>query len=250
MLKRGDAVSQTPDERVDRRALAGTERHKVLVEWNTTKKDYPIDQCLHQLVEQQVERTPEAVAVAFGGQTLTYADLNRRANRLAHHLRALGVGPGSLVGVCAERSFEMVIGLLGTLKAGGAYVPLDPEYPQDRLAFMLQDANVPVLLTQKHLVANLPTQGARVICLDADWERIARESTDNPPCITKPDQLAYMIYTSGSTGKPKGAMNHHRGICNRLLWMQDEYRLSGADTVPRSTSSSLRASATFGPATV
>ncbi len=215
--------------------LAEADRRQVLVEWNNTRKDYPINQCLHQLVEQQVGRTPEAVALVFGGQTLTYRELNRRANQLAYHLRALGVGADSLVGVCIERSFEMVIGLLGTLKAGGAYVPLDPEYPKDRLAFMIEDANVPVLLTQKHLVASLPTHGARVICLDADWDRIACESTDNPRCITKPDQLAYMIYTSGSTGRPKGAMNHHRGICNRLLWMQDEYRLSGADTVMQKT---------------
>jgi non-ribosomal peptide synthetase component F len=124
--------------------------------WNSTTRDYPIDQCLHQLVEQQVSRTPEAVAVVFGGQALSYRELNARANQLAHHLRALGVGPDSLVGVCAERSLEMVVGLLGTLKAGGAYVPLDPEYPKDRLAFMMQDADVPVLLTQERLTASLP----------------------------------------------------------------------------------------------
>ena len=215
--------------------LAEADRRRVLVEWNDTGKDYPIDQCLHQLVEQQAGRTPEAVALVFGGRTLTYRELNGRANQLAHHLRALGVGADSLVGVCVERSFEMVIGLLGTLKAGGAYVPLDPEYPKDRLAFMIEDANVPVLLTQEHLVAGLPTHGARVVCLDADRDQIAREITDNPCCITGPDQLAYMIYTSGSTGKPKGAMNHHRGICNRLLWMQDEYGLTGTDTVMQKT---------------
>ena len=194
-----------------------------------------IDQCLHQLVEQQVERSPNAVALVSGAEVLTYGELNARANRLAHHLRALGVGPDSLVGVCAERSLEMVVGLLGALKAGGAYVPLDPEYPKDRLAFMLQDAGVPVLLTQERLAAGLPAHGAKVVRLDADWERIARESAANPACITRPDQLAYMIYTSGSTGKPKGAMNHHRGICNRLLWMQDEYRLSATDKVMQKT---------------
>src|SRR2546425_12893887 len=130
--------------------LAEADRHRVLVAWNDTEKDYPINQCLHQLVEQQVERTPEAIALVFGGQTLTYRELNGRANQLAQHLRALGVGPDSLVGVCVERSLKMVVGLLGTLKAAGGYVPLDPEYPKDRLAFMIQDANVPVLLTQKH----------------------------------------------------------------------------------------------------
>ncbi|MFN0039133.1 MAG: amino acid adenylation domain-containing protein [Burkholderiales bacterium] len=171
----------------------------------------------------------------FGEQALTYRELNRRANQLAHHLRALGVGPDLLIGVCVERSLEMVIALLGILKAGGAYVPLDPEYPKDRLAFMIQDADAPVLLTQNHLVANLPTHKAKAICLDTDWGKMAKESPDNPSCITRPDQLAYMIYTSGSTGKPKGAKNHHRGICNRLLWMQDEYRLSSADTVMQKT---------------
>ena len=138
-------------------------------EWNSTAKDYPVDQCLHQLVEQQVGRTPEAVAVVFGGESLTYRELNARANQLAHHLRTLGVGPDSLVGVCAERSLEMVVGLLGTLKAGGAYVPLDPEYPKDRLAFMMQDADVPVLLTQERLTASLPAHAWCGIAGSSRW---------------------------------------------------------------------------------
>lgn len=215
--------------------VPGPERRKVLIEWNRTKADYPRDVCLHQLFEAQVERTPDQLAVVFGNQTLTYGELNRRANQLAHHLRGLGVGPDVLVGLFAERSLEMLVGLLGILKAGGAYVPIEPEYPPDRVAFMLADAGAPILLTQAQFSGRLPRHGGKTICLDSDWDQISREDTSIPPNATTPHNLAYMFYTSGSTGRPKGAMNTHRGICNRLLWMQDQYGLTEGDTILQKT---------------
>ncbi len=175
------AIVADPEQRVsDLPLLTETERQQLLVEWNGTRTDCPRDLCIHQLFEAQVERTPDAIAVVFEAEQLTYGELNRRANQLAHHLRALGVGPEVLVAICLERSLETVIGLLGILKAGGAYVPLDPAYPKERLAFMLKDAQVPVLLTQERLVAGLAEQDAKVICLDSGWETIARESGENP----------------------------------------------------------------------
>jgi amino acid adenylation domain-containing protein len=161
--------------------------------------------------------------------------LNGRANQVAHHLRAMGVGPEVLVGIFMERSLEMVIAMYGILKAGGAYVPLDPEYPPERVAFMARDTQVPVLLTQRHLMASLPEHKAQVICLDSDWPSIAREDSQNLARGATADNLAYVIYTSGSTGMPKGAMNTHRGICNRLLWMQDEYQLTDKDRILQKT---------------
>jgi amino acid adenylation domain-containing protein len=215
--------------------LTESDYHQLVVQWNNTQVDYPTHVCLHELFEAQVERTPDAVAVSFEGEDLTYRALNQRANQLAHHLRRLGVGPEILVGVFMERSLEMVIGLYGILKAGAAYVPLDPEYPPERVGFMLEDTQVPVLLTQQRLVASLPEHGAKLICLDSDWATIANESIDNPIGGATAENLAYLIYTSGSTGRPKGVMNTHRGICNRLLWMQDTYRLTPADRVLQKT---------------
>ena len=215
--------------------LTAPERRQLLVEWNDTAVPYDTDVALHRLVEAQAARTPSAVALTFDGFHLTYEQLNRRANQLAHRLRSLGLGPESLAGVLMERSFEMVVALLGILKAGAAYVPLDPGYPPARLAFMLDDARLPVLLTQRRLLADLPAHDARVICLDDERDALARESVENLRDGAAGANLAYVIYTSGSTGQPKGAMNTHRGIVNRLLWMQDEYRLTGSDTVLQKT---------------
>ena len=215
--------------------MTAAERHQILVEWNRTERDYPRDKCVHQLFEEQVERTPDAVAVVFEKDSLTYRELNARANQLAHHLRSLGVGPDVLVGLCVERSLEMMVGLLGILKAGGAYVPLEPGYPKDRLAFMLADANASVILTQGRFRERLPPTPAKVICLDSDWEIIERESQDALEAIVTAENLAYVIYTSGSTGRPKGAMNIHRGICNRVLWMQEAYPLTETDRVMQKT---------------
>ncbi|WP_414512339.1 non-ribosomal peptide synthetase [Nostoc sp. PCC 9305] len=186
--------------------------NNLLIEWNNTQTDYPQQASIHQLFEAQVEKTPDAVALIFNNQHLTYRDLNHRANQLAKHLQSLGVGTEILVGICIERSLEMVVALLAILKAGGAYVPLDPGYPQERLAFMLSDTQVSVLLTQKELVTKLPTHTALVICLDADWNTIAQNKKDNLSTSVTADNLAYVMYTSGSTGTPKGVSVIHRGV--------------------------------------
>jgi len=198
--------------------LTEAERHQLLVEWNATQTGYPMGKSIHQLFEAQVECTPDTLAVFFKDRQLTYRELNQRANQLAHHLQQLGVGPEVLVGLCIERSLEMVVGILGILKAGGAYVPLDPTYPQDRLAFMLQDARVSVLLTQQRLAEGLPRHTAHTICLDLDWERIAQECDQNLISSATPENLAYVIYTSGSTGRPKGVAIEHRSTVALTNW--------------------------------
>jgi len=203
--------------------LTEEERHLLLVEWNNTARNYPKDQCVHQLFEAQVELTPDAVAVSFYDDYLTYNQLNRKANQLAHHLSTLGVGPDVLVGICMERSLEMVIGLLGVLKAGGAYLPLDPTYPAERLAFMLEDAQAPVLLTQQRLKEVLPAHRAASVYLDSDWDTIAQEDDTNLIGNVQPRHLAYVIYTSGSTGRPKGVMIPHQGLVNYLSWCTQAY---------------------------
>ena len=227
-----ESIVANPHRAVHELPLLGeAEERRILVEWNDTRVDYPGSACLHEYIEEQVERTPDAPAVAFGEEVLTYRELNQRANDLAHTLQSLGVRPDSLVAICAERSAEMVVGLLAILKAGGAYVPLDPGYPRERIAFMLTDAAPRVLLTQRRLLARLPEHAAQVICLDDPPDA----SGENPGSGIEPDHLAYVIYTSGSTGKPKGAMNTHRGICNRLQWMQAEYQLTRDDAILQKT---------------
>ncbi len=231
-------IVTAPEQRLsDLSLLTAGESQQLLVEWNQTQVEYPQQQqCLHQLFEQQVEHQPEAIAVAYEDQQLTYRQLNERANQLSHYLQRLGVGPEVLVGICVERSLEMVIGLLAILKAGGAYVPLDPSYPAERVRYMLEDAGTTVLLTQQRLVFSLPAHHATVVCLDADWEAIAQScSTSSPSHKATPGSLAYMIYTSGSTGQPKGAMTTHAAIVNRLLWMQQEYGLTESDRVLQKT---------------
>src|SRR5262249_1559140 len=155
------------------------------------------DLCVHQLFEEQVQRAPDAVALVFEDQMLTYDTLNRRANQLAHHLRTLGVDPEVLVGICMERSIEMIIGILGVLKAVGAYVPLDPSYPGERLAFMIENAQVTLLLTQEHLCAQVPLTDALLLCLDSKWPLIAQQSQEHLPCPVETENLAYVIHTSG-----------------------------------------------------
>ncbi|HEX6036828.1 non-ribosomal peptide synthetase, partial [Longimicrobium sp.] len=230
-----EAAAAQPERSVAELAfLADTERAQ-LAAWNDTERAYDLDASLHGLFEAQAARTPDAVAVQLDDETLTYAGLDARANQLARHLRGLGVGAETRVGVCAERSTELVVALLAVLKAGGAYVPIDPSYPADRIAYMLEDSGIPVLLTQARLADALPPHGARVVRVDADRETIAAESADALSVDVAPEQLAYVIYTSGSTGRPKGAMNAHRGIVNRLRWMQDEYRLDATDVVLQKT---------------
>ncbi|ACB75248.1 non-ribosomal peptide synthetase [Opitutus terrae] len=238
-----DAITQDPTCRIEALPLLAPEERRLVVQtWNETPAAYPTAHCLHELIAQQATRTPAAPALSFASTALTYAELDARANQLAHGLRRAGVGPDRLVGVCAERSVDLVVALLAVLKAGGAYVPLDPGYPRERLAFMLADSAVPLVLTQDHLreglraVVNSATATApRLVALDAEWPEIAREPTTPPASGVTPSHLAYMIYTSGSTGRPKGALNTHRAIVNRLLWMQDAYRLTAADTVMQKT---------------
>ncbi|MEH2082701.1 MAG: amino acid adenylation domain-containing protein [Nostoc sp.] len=205
--------------------LSDRTRHQLLVEFNQTQADYPQDKCIHHLFEEQVERTPNNIAVTFSGQKLTYYELNARANQMAHYLQRLGVGKEVLVGICVERSLEMIVGILGILKAGGAYIPLDPNYPSERLAFILEDTKTPVFLTQQRLLSVLPTHNAQTICLDTAWEIIAQESQENPPIKTHSENLAYVIYTSGSTGKPKGVQIAHRHLVNsttaRITYYQE-----------------------------
>ncbi|AFY89165.1 non-ribosomal peptide synthetase [Chroococcidiopsis thermalis] len=203
--------------------LPPNELHQLLVDFNTTQAEYPKNKCIHQLFEEQVEKTPDAVAVVFENKQLTYSELNIRANQLAHYLQQLGVKLEVPVGICVERSLEMVIGLLGILKAGGAYLPIEPTYPLERQAFILKDAQTPVLLTQQHLAANLPTSATQVIYLDTDWQIINQQSTNNPVSDITTLNLAYIIYTSGSTGKPKGTLIHHQGLVNYLSWCSQAY---------------------------
>ncbi|MFK0167153.1 condensation domain-containing protein, partial [Rhizobium sp. NPDC090279] len=188
--------------------LSAAERDQLLREWNATTA--PVSElCLHELFEEQARQTPEATAVVFGAEQLSYDELNTRANQLAHHLRRQGVGPETLVGVCMERSHEVVVALLGILKAGGAYVPLDPEYPRERLAFMLEDTGVPVVISEERFIDRVANTGTRLILLDRDRSLLDAEPATNPAVTIDPDALAYVIYTSGSTGKPKGVMVPH-----------------------------------------
>ncbi len=219
--------------------LTRQEHQQILIDWNATRQDYSGAYTLQQLIEEQVERTPNAIALIFEGKSKTYRELNYAANHLAYRLQELGVGPDVLVGVSMERSIEMVVALIAILKAGGAYVPLDPSYPAERLIYMLTDAPVPVLLTQTRLLKHLPETQAQIICLDADWNSAQTEPIANPSNRTRPEHLAYMIYTSGSTGKPKGVMNTHQGICNRLLWMQQTYQLTAKDRILQKTAFSF-----------
>jgi len=214
--------------------LTDAEQELLRMEWNKTASDYPKDKCIYELFEIQSAQTPDNIAlihpeglsdstVGSDRKLLTYRELNQCANQLAHYLQTLGVGPETLVGICMERSFDLIIGLLGILKAGGVYVPLDPTYPQERLAFMLEDTQAPILLTQRHLVKELPDHKAKVVRIDADWETIALKIQTNPNVKISVDSPAYVVYTSGSTGKPKGVVGLHKGAVNRMHWMWTTY---------------------------
>jgi amino acid adenylation domain-containing protein len=224
-----------PTARIHALPLLTLDEYRTAVGWNRTLISYPSPICLPEALAAQVEKNPDAVALVYEGVPLTYREFNARANQLAHYLIAQGVGPDVLVGICAERSIELVIGICGILKAGGAYVPIDPGYPSERLTFILEDAHIRLLLTQQHLVPKLPTNLAQRICLDADWPTIAEGPITNPTSGVTSDNLAYVIYTSGSTGRPKGVMSTHQGIINRLLWMQNECPLTVDDRVLQKT---------------
>ncbi|MCG6137857.1 MAG: amino acid adenylation domain-containing protein [Nostoc sp. LLA-1] len=209
--------------------LRESELYQLLVGWNNTQADYPQDKCIHQLFERVAEQNPDAIALVFDEQQLSYKELNIRSNKLAHYLIKLGIKSEVLVGLCVERSFDMVIGMLGILKAGGAYAPLDPSYPSERLNFMLEDAQVAVLLTHERWLERLKNSKSRIICLDKDWEIITQEIEDNLPSEVATDNLAYVIYTSGSTGKPKGVQIEHRGLLNLVFWHQKAFAVSSLD---------------------
>ena len=227
MLRQFEVMLQgivaAPEQRISELPLlTGSERQQLLVEWNDTRAEFAPEKCAQVLFAEQVERTPNATAVVFDGQQLTYAELNSRANKLAHYLRSRGVGPDAIVGLLFERSLEMVVGVLGILKAGAAYLPLDASHPTDRLRFMLQDAAVEVLLTQEHLRERLSGDGARKICLDSEWEAIALESDENSEKETSTENLAYVIYTSGSTGEPKGVAMTQGALSNLITWQLED----------------------------
>ena len=227
-----NAIASHPEQAISELPLlTEPERHQLLVEWNDTEMTYPPEPCIHQLFESQVNRTPDAIAMVFEENHLTYRELNQRANQLAHYLRSMGVGPESLVGICLERSLEMVVGLLGILKAGGSYVPLDPAYPKDRLSLMIEDSQLPLLLTQTTLRDQFVEQNVQIVCIDTDWESIAQQPTDNPDSGVGPENLAYTIYTSGSTGKPKGVQLYHQTVVNFLNSMRYQPGLTDQDVL-------------------
>ncbi len=237
-------IVANPDQSLSELSLLSeSELEKLLVEWNDTAAEFSGDSCVHELFEAQVARTPDAIAAEFAGEQLTYRELNARANQLARYLGKQGVGPEVLVGVCVERSFEMLISILAVLKAGGAYVPLDPTYPPERIAFMIEDAGLSLLLTQDRLVKDIPTCGARLIPVDSDVEIIARECEDNLTVEITPRNLAYIIYTSGSTGNPKGVQIEHRSLVNFVEAAVAAYEIKPFDRVLQFASLSFDLSA-------
>ncbi|MBX9258015.1 amino acid adenylation domain-containing protein, partial [Desmonostoc muscorum CCALA 125] len=239
-----EAIVANPKQRISQLPmLTQSEQRQLLIEWNNTQTDYPIDKCIHELFEEQCLSTPDAVAVVFENQQLTYGELNSRANQLAHYLQSLGVSSDVLVGICVERSIDMVVGLLGILKAGGAYVPLDPEYPTERLSFMLADTQVKVLLTQAKLADSLGQHQARVVCLDTDWLKINQANQDNLNSKVSSENLSYVIYTSGSTGTPKGVAVTHQAV-NRLILNTNYIQLTPDDRIAQAANIAFDA-ATF-----
>ncbi|MDV2992591.1 MAG: Chondramide synthase cmdD [Chroococcidiopsis sp. SAG 2025] len=253
-----EGIVTNPDTRIaNLPVLSAAEYHQLLVEWNQTSYDYP-DLCIHQLFQAQAAQSPDAIAIVFADEQLTYQELNRRANQLAHYLQQLGVTSESLVGICLDRSLEMVIGILGIWKAGGAYVPFEPNYPSDRLKFMLDDTQVAIVLTQSSLaplfqgshlraeVSPLPQSGVgwgdRIICLDTDWKTIATYNDETPNSNVTANNLAYVIYTSGSTGKPKGVLVEHRGLCNVVQAQIQVFNLQPKNRILQFSSLSFDAS--------
>ena len=219
-----DGIVANPERRISELPLlTEAEKHQVLVEWNETKRDYPKDKCVHQLFEEQVKRTPETVAVAFEDQQLTYRQLNSQANQLAHFLRNHGVGAESVVGVCLERSPEMILAILAILKAGGAYLPLDPSYPTERLGLMVERGGASIIVTQKSLVSRTPTGEAVCCCLDNLDQILTEQKQESLSSISSPENAAYVLFTSGSTGVPKGVLMEHRSLVNLLSWQAETF---------------------------
>ncbi|MEH1870989.1 non-ribosomal peptide synthetase [Nostoc sp.] len=238
------SIVANPEQRIGNLPLLSeAELHQVLVEWNNTNVNYPHDKCIHQLFEEQVQHHPDCIAVIFGNEQLTYQELNNRSNQLAQYLQKIGVGSEILVGICISQSIEMIVGLLGILKAGGAYLPLDSSYPQERLKFMLEDAQVSVLLTQEKLLKSFQWFLNPIICIDKNWEIITQENKNNLESSVTSHNLAYVIYTSGSTGKPKGVAIIHKAV-NRLVCNTNYIKLSPSDKIAQASNTSFDA-ATF-----
>ncbi|UXY24910.1 amino acid adenylation domain-containing protein (plasmid) [Streptomyces cynarae] len=228
-----EGLAKGPDTPVaDVAVMPAAERRLVLDAWNATDAEFPSDACLQELFERQVRRTPDAVAVVCGEERVTYRELNERANRLAHHLRDLGVGPETVVGVCLEHSTELLVALWGIVKSGGAYVPLDPRHPAERRAFALTDSAAEAVVTQQTLAESFSGAAVPVVRIDVDWPRIQERSARDPQVIGNSDNLVYVMYTSGSTGRPKGVMISHRGLVNYLFWCIEGYGLDGASGAP------------------
>lgn len=223
-----EAVVADPQQPITKLAMCGAEEREQLAAWNQTARKAS-HRCLHQLFEDQVARTPEAIALQFKESQLSYRELNARANQLAHQLLSLGVKPDSRVGICVHRSLEMVVGLLGIMKAGGAYVPIDPAYPRDRMEFMLEDGGAEVLVTDSSLLQTISVQHARVVCLDRDTAHLSRQSADNPRSEVNPTNLSYVIFTSGSTGRPKGVQLEHRNVANFIGHVQRRFEVGSSD---------------------
>ncbi|MEA3221836.1 MAG: condensation domain-containing protein, partial [Thermodesulfobacteriota bacterium] len=230
-------IAARPNAQVcDLTMLSKDEMNQVLMEFNDTDSDFPKDKSPYQLFEEQVRKTPEQTAVAFEDNSLTYKELNEKANQLAHYLRKKGVGKKAMVGLMLERSLDMIIGILGIQKAGGAYIPMDPEYPRPRLEYMLEDTKAPVLVTQSALLDRLSKRPPDTVVLDKDWDKIGLESSDNPLPLSTPGNLSHIIYTSGSTGIPKGVMIEHRNVTAFLYWCKDEFSFDEYEKMIASTS--------------
>jgi amino acid adenylation domain-containing protein/non-ribosomal peptide synthase protein (TIGR01720 family) len=237
------AIAAAPDAPLSQLdMLTEPERHHLTVELNDTAAEFPKDSCVHELFAAQVARTPDAIALTYGDDHLTYQELNVRANRLAHHLVSLGVGPDTLVGLCLFRSVELVVGLLAVLKAGGAYVPLDPDYPPERLSFMLDDCGARVLVTSSEIERGLPGRDAAVVLIDSGREAIEAHADTDPETTVSPDHLAYVIYTSGSTGTPKGVALGHRGVANLVTAQREAFGVTAGGSVLQFASISFDAS--------
>jgi Non-ribosomal peptide synthetase modules and related proteins len=239
-----ESIVANPEQRIaNLPLLSEDEVNQLFREWNDTRTDYPQNKCIHQLFEEGVQQHLEDVALTFDSQHLTYRELNSRSNQLARYLQKMGVGAEVLVGLCAERSIDLIVGMLAILKAGGAYLPLDPSYPRDRLNLMLEDAQVKVLLIQDKLIENFRDFSNSVIYFDRDWEDIAKESAENPANTVTADNLAYVIYTSGSTGKPKGVAVTHKAV-NRLVLNTNYIKIEPTDKIAQASNASFDA-ATF-----
>lgn len=245
MTIEGGKLADSESKDVEREAIIGVpatdisplaEEHARLVAWNATQQPYSRAFCVPQLISRQAATTPGALALAGGGRTMSYRELNRRANQVAHYLRGAGVGPDVLVGICLPRSLDLVVGLLGILKAGGAYVPLDPAYPAERKSFMLEDARISVLLTREDLLGELPIGGRTVLCFDRDAALLREQPDDELECTFELNQRAYVIYTSGSTGRPKGVQVSHGNLLNLIYWHRRAYEVTANDRATQVTS--------------